>query len=101
MASVTYNRGDFVVFNYRGTRRRGIVLYLYWSKPVIYILDVCVKRRWIDYKEYCDTRRWRWGGDDSRRVVGTNGCVVKVLPQHRLVPYKLKGALESVRDYLQ
>lgn len=102
MASVSYNRGDFVVFNYRGTRRRGIVLYLHGSKPVIYILDVCIKRRWIDCKEYFDKRGWNWGGDDSRRrVMGTKRCVVKVLPQHRLVPYKLKGLLNDVRDYLQ
>lgn len=89
-------RGDFVVFNYRGIRRRGIVLYLHGSKPVLYILDVCVNRKWIDYREFCDTRRWRRYGDDSRRVVGTKGCVIQILPQHRLVPYKLKGLLANV-----
>ncbi len=93
-------KGDFVVFNYFGKRRRGVVIgRSYTYRPVILTLDICVKRKWMDYLEYARLRGLSL--IYARRIVtGSKGCVVKVLPKHKLVPYKLMGLLDNVESYV-
>ncbi len=68
-------------------------------RPVILTLDICVKRKWMDYLEYARLRGWSL--IYARRIVtGSNRCVVKVLPKHKLVPYKLMGLLDNVESYV-
>ena len=96
---VPYAIGDFVVCTRWGNRYRGIVTELSYGyrRPVVYVLDRCCNRKWYDYIEYAAQRNGRKRfNNEYRKITFTSAGVLKVLPKHKLVPYKLRGLLADV-----
>ena len=99
---VPYAVGDFVVCTRYGVRYRGVVTgrsvtYLY---PRVHVLDMCVNRKWTDLEEHITGKSNIGKGAlylrGMRDLIFTPAGILKVLPKHKLVPYKLKGLLDGI-----
>ena len=99
---VPYAIGDFVVCTRYGVRYRGVVTgrSLAYHYPKVYVLDGCVNRKWIDLGEYItkgnNMRNALPYLSGLRDFIFTPAGVLKVLPKHKLVPYKLRGLLDGI-----